>query len=66
MNLVLFKNSFTYSLFLLLPTDDNTRVILKTVEGQPGSDYINASYINVSKSFIQFTQIITKEIMENT
>ena len=51
---------------LLLPTDDNTRVILKTVEGQPGSDYINASYINVSKRIIQFTQIITKEIIENT
>ena len=27
---------------------DNARVILPAIEGVPGSDYINASYMNVS------------------
>lgn len=29
-------------------TDDHSRVILKKIEGDPKSDYINASYIPVS------------------
>lgn len=29
-------------------TDDHTRVVLSQVDGAPGSDYINASYIDVS------------------
>eukprot|EP00058_Branchiostoma_floridae_P025619 XP_002611109.1 hypothetical protein BRAFLDRAFT_70467 [Branchiostoma floridae] len=41
-----FKNIFTY---------DHSRVVLSTIEGEPGSDYINANYVdgyNHSKKFI--------------
>lgn len=31
-----------------LPPDDHSRVHLTPVEGVPDSDYINASFINVS------------------
>lgn len=32
----------------LLHTDDHSRVLLSSIEGVPGSDYINANYIDVS------------------
>lgn len=28
-------------------SDDHSRVVLNAIEGVPGSDYINASHINV-------------------
>ena len=33
---------------VLLPADDESRVILPMLEGDPHSDYINANYLNVS------------------
>lgn len=38
-------------LMLFLP-DDHSRVILTQVDGVPPSDYINASYIDVSSVFL--------------
>ena len=37
------------SLVLVLLTDDHSRVVLEKIKGDPKSDYINASYIPVSK-----------------
>lgn len=28
--------------------DDYNRVVLETIEGEPDSDYVNASYVDVS------------------
>ena len=39
------KNPFT----LLFP-DDQTRVVLPKMEGDPHSDYVNANYITVSRT----------------
>lgn len=39
-----------YSLLFLLFLDDHSRVHLSLLEGIPDSDFINASYINVSPS----------------
>ncbi len=33
----------------LLTPDDQTRVRLQEIEGEPGSDYINACYVDVSE-----------------
>lgn len=30
------------------PTDDHSRVVLTQLDGNPCSDYVNASYIDVS------------------
>lgn len=35
-------------LVLLSPTDDHSRVVLTQLDGNPSSDYVNASYIDVS------------------
>lgn len=32
----------------LLFVDDYNRVVLETIEGEPDSDYVNASYVDVS------------------
>lgn len=37
------------------PSDDHSRVILMQLEGVPCSDYINASYIDVSDSQFKIT-----------
>ena len=34
--------------------DDHSRVILSYIENVPGSDYINANYIDVSMRFVSF------------
>jgi len=40
----------------MLPTvDDNNRIELSTIEGVPHSDYINASYVDVSVTANQGT-----------
>lgn len=36
--------------FSLLLLDDYNRVVLETIEGEPDSDYVNASYVDVSIS----------------
>lgn len=41
-------------MFLLSPSDDHSRVHLSSLEGVPDSDFINASFINVSISIIFF------------
>lgn len=41
-------NSFLMSLHPTFYTDDYNRVVLETLPGIPDSDYINASYIDVS------------------
>ena len=33
---------------IIFSTDDHSRVLLEKIEGDPKSDYINASYIPVS------------------
>lgn len=35
-------------LVLLSPSDDHSRVVLTQLDGNPSSDYVNASYIDVS------------------
>lgn len=40
LNVFFFSGCFT--------TDDHTRVTLAEVDGHPGSDYINANFIDVS------------------
>lgn len=37
-----------FAVFLFI--DDYNRVVLETIEGEPDSDYINASYVDVSMS----------------
>lgn len=32
-------------------TDDHSRVVLAQLDGNPSSDYVNASYIDVSYAF---------------
>ena len=41
------KTRFNERFFSL--TDDHSRVVLEKIEGDPTSDYINASYIPVSR-----------------
>ena len=43
---------FMYSSALLKNPDDDSRVPLTEIEGQLGSDYINASFISVSHLII--------------
>lgn len=38
--------------FFFLYADDYNRVVLDPIEGEPDSDYINASYVDVSKTCI--------------
>ena len=42
---------FFYDSFLFPITVDETRVALKPIHGAPGSDYINASFVDVSVFF---------------
>lgn len=39
-----------FFLSVVLFVDDYNRVVLETIEGEPDSDYINASYVDVSIS----------------
>lgn len=34
------------------PLDDHSRVVLTQMDGNPCSDYVNASYVDVSSDFI--------------
>lgn len=38
--------------WLFLISDDYNRVVLETVPGQCDSDYVNASYVDVSALFV--------------
>ena len=44
-------------------TDDHSRVRLNEIPGRPGSDYINANYIDVRSHFREVTSIIDCTIM---
>ena len=43
-------NSFQLKWFFCIVADDHNRVILEPEDGVPDSDYINASYVDVSNS----------------
>ena len=45
-----------FVLELAITTDDHSRVRLKDIPNVPGSDYINANYIDVSSTFEHFPQ----------
>ena len=36
-------------------TDDHSRVVLTPIEGEPGSDYINATRVDVSETLLMIT-----------
>ena len=40
------------------PSDDYNRVVLEMEEGVPDSDYINASYVDVSKIQIDLNNLV--------
>lgn len=42
---------------------DDSRVVLNEVEGEEGSDYINASYILVSKTVTKALKVTPKKIL---
>ena len=44
-----FRQKFDFCIFLF--SDDYNRVVLEMEEGVPDSDYINASYVDVSFRF---------------
>jgi netrin-G3 ligand len=44
----LILSSIKIQIFLFIFSDENTRVCLSPIRGVEGSDYINASYIDVS------------------
>ena len=41
-------------------TDDYNRVVLDTIEGEPDSDYVNASYVDVSRIHSGFVGLSKK------
>ena len=49
-------SSFFFLFFL--PSDDYNRVVLEMEEGVPDSDYINASYVDVSKIQIDLNNLV--------
>ena len=44
------REQFIIHPFLSLPSDDHSRVYLEQYVDVPGSDYINANFIDVSSS----------------
>ena len=40
---------------MLFAADDTSRVVLSAIPGKVGSDYINASYIDVSIEYLKCT-----------
>lgn len=48
-------------LFVHLILVDDSRVVLNEVEGEEGSDYINASYILVSKTVTKALKVTPKK-----
>jgi len=47
--LIIYIYIYTYIFIYLLLTDDYNRVVLEPLDDTPDSDYINASYVDVSK-----------------
>jgi len=39
-------------IYIVLLTDDYNRVVLEPLDDTPDSDYVNASYVDVSKLFL--------------
>ena len=50
---------FMYRLITYYNADDHSRVRLNEIPGRPGSDYINANYIDVRSHFKEVTSILT-------
>lgn len=48
--------------YTICVTDDDTRVVLSEIEGVPGSDYINANFIDVRSKMIYFCIVSCRTI----
>ena len=60
-NPVKYQKSFRCNKFLCNPSDDFNRVVLEPEEGVPDSDYINASYVDVSSPPLPFAYYSPKK-----
>lgn len=50
--MIVLRTDFQVKNVVFYITDDHSRVVLTEMEGNPCSDYVNASYIDVSPPFV--------------